>query len=170
MNDSVAAEIVNVRFNELRMKNPPKYCFIYVTFMLQRYLITINLNYKHLQPKNDLFFLQWKTIINYIYLRVNYMQSLHISINNFLKSFIYKGFIESLVMHYGGLYLSLATLRTKRRNKIIIILLRHCFSFNYFTAKYLSNLFKFLIFIWILIINSTVSFIQLINGLNFLCG
>lgn len=90
--------------------------------------------------------------------------------SNFLKPFVCTVFIELLVKNYDESYLSLATLRTKRRNKIIIILLRHYFSFNYFTAKYLSNLFKFLIFIWILIINSTVSFIQLINGLNFLFG
>ncbi len=71
MNDSAAAEIVNVRFNELRMKNPPKYCFIYVTFMLQRYLITINLNCKHLQPKNDLFFYNGKQLsMIYVYVLI----------------------------------------------------------------------------------------------------
>ncbi|GEA99226.1 hypothetical protein LBR02_17910 [Levilactobacillus brevis] len=73
MNDSAAAEIVNVRFNELRMKNPPKYCFIYVTFMLQRYLITIRSNCKHLQPKNDLFFYNEKQLSTiYVHVLITY--------------------------------------------------------------------------------------------------
>ena len=73
MNDSAAAEIVNVRFNELRMKNPPKYCFIYVTFMLQRYLIAIRLNCKYLQPKNDLFFYNEKQLsMIYVHVLITY--------------------------------------------------------------------------------------------------